>query len=580
MYWVSRCSLLESADLPADSAAPALIEEFPLPDILVEPDSGAAGDVTTLSEGEAGGSEAVTPVPGVPEVLELVSAETRLGDQVEVTEPVTPVPELLELVVPVGGLAKVYTVEEGFERPAGGWEDSSLPTVTEAGDGQQEDGPAGEEEDDVSSASSSLPSESSGIFYRAEYSPPANTPPVTLSLTTESRDSYWRNFQARGGAPGRRGSADCLAPPGSAPTNALVPISLSKSDAKISYTECKTDGGAGGGAGGGPLPPSHNELRTVQSTSFTAESDSELSLQEDQPNGCFSQSDVKNIEGQKNEQVVLPRTLKSPLKEEVFDKPWVEVLGDSPKQSSSKDNLSSTISQEMQDLLSSIQSLGKESASRRKTPVREEAATTVEDNLDFDHLMKEVENKIRFSVTAELLDRISKCPSIENYQEAEVEQGVRPAEYRGTPPIPDLLQPAVRPSPPLPRYTSLARPSQLGGAGNSWQPTGRVPDMLARVSCPPAPPIATPTRTSPAGLCADLSQVRSDIDSLCDIINTTQSDNAKPEYQDQVAVRTKHDQTRLSKHLAETKNVMKDIEVTVDSFRKQMSLPIGKVSTL
>merc|ERR1719427_1298515 len=125
--------------------------------------------------------------------------------------------------------------------------------------------------------------------------------------------------------------------------------------------------------------------------------------------------------------MVLPRTLKSPMKEDVFDLPWTELSGSSPEQLLSRDNLSSTISQEMQDLLSSIQSLGKTGSEESQDELLTQSNDTKnesknnnkrekskEKSVDFENLMKEVEDQIRFSATAELLDRIAKCPAIEN----------------------------------------------------------------------------------------------------------------------------------------------------------------------
>ena len=127
----------------------------------------------------------------------------------------------------------------------------------------------------------------------------------------------------------------------------------------------------------------------------------------------------------------------------------------SPVQVSSQDNLSSTISQEMQDLLTSIQSLGQSeepgNKSKQSSPTRhqESSPTRSEKNVDFESLMKEVENQIRFSVTAELLERMTNCPSIENYfisgAEDKKENTVGGDTYLGSPPIPDLLRTSVKP---------------------------------------------------------------------------------------------------------------------------------------
>ncbi len=74
-------------------------------------------------------------------------------------------------------VAKTDTIESGFQRPEGGWgclTASSLPEV-EAVQTQTDPGPHyddhndahnDDDNDDDQSESSSLPSESSGIFYR------------------------------------------------------------------------------------------------------------------------------------------------------------------------------------------------------------------------------------------------------------------------------------------------------------------------------------------------------------------------------------------------------------------------------
>ena len=71
--------------------------------------------------------------------------------------------------------------------------------------------------------------------------------------------------------------------------------------------------------------------------------------------------------------------------------------------------------QEMQDLLSSIQSLGNTRNSTESIPRRagSRKPSPEESSLDFDQLMLEVESQIRFSATAELLERMAACPAIE-----------------------------------------------------------------------------------------------------------------------------------------------------------------------
>ena len=75
-----------------------------------------------------------------------------------------------------------------------------------------------------------------------------------------------------------------------------------------------------------------NEFITVKNTFYS--NDIEHIQQEQDLNEHFLQhSDVKKIEGQSSEDAAaIPRTLKSPIREEVFDQPWTEVGGDSPKQ--------------------------------------------------------------------------------------------------------------------------------------------------------------------------------------------------------------------------------------------------------
>lgn len=220
--------------------------------------------------------------------------------------------------------------------------------------------------------------------------------------------------------------------------------------------------------------------------------------------------------------------------------------------------------------------------------------------------MKEVENQIRFSVTAELLERMTNCPSIENYFISGLsdvcESEVSADTYLGSPPIPDLLKTTVRAAPPvvdrmsqthffssaqarkasLPaensppapspdyrrRFPSLPRPSDMTGA-NNFPVTGRVPDMRARVSC-------SSDQESYSTVCSDLSLVRSDIDSLCDIINNS----ADQERRDSQVSTGRFDNEKVEQDLRDTHHLMKDIEHTVDNFRRHLSLPNGKVMVI
>ena len=188
--------------------------------------------------------------------------------------------------------------------------------------------------------------------------------------------------------------------------------------------------------------------------------------------------------------------------------------------------------------------------------------------------MKEVETQIRFSVTAELLERMANCPSIENYFVSGVAQdpappphapGKPPASpdggqcaaaggehdtFLGSPPIPDLLQTTVKlppapaatdrlaqasffssapevspmsPDHPRKRVTSLPRPSDMAGAGAKFPPTGRVPDMWSRVQQgrdAGAEEGGGGDTAQLSAVCADLVRVRSDLDTLCDMIQT------------------------------------------------------------
>eukprot|EP00090_Calanus_glacialis_P003873 TRINITY_DN12907_c0_g1_i1.p1 TRINITY_DN12907_c0_g1~~TRINITY_DN12907_c0_g1_i1.p1 ORF type:complete len:1505 (+),score=299.61 TRINITY_DN12907_c0_g1_i1:210-4724(+) len=629
-----------------------------------------------------------------------------------------------------GGVAKNYTVEDGFDRPDGGWDsvpstqsiyetDESVPKNT---DHNNCDNPGDESDDgdDKSSSSSSLPSESSGIFYKAEYTPPLNTgtetPPVNNLLSVDNRDTYWQNFFNKNSrTPFGAGSGPLQKSLSGSNNNVqgLPPkpssVCKSKSDAKISYTdvrsfpECLLDSVSELSSLDAKEDTS-NELKTVnESPSKTSIHDNHHAKKSSE---CFETAIGEKRQRLKTE-IVLPRTLKSPMKEDVFDFPVTELSGNSPEQILSGDNLSSTISQEMQDLLSSIQSLGKtESADSQDklshSKKRKEVSNkdfkrekSKENSVDFDNLLKEVEDQIRFSATAELLERIAKCPAIENSQipnlpktldihpadafstkeqyqtitadnsgEAEIsdrkpqppsslqlrEGNQRSHNCVGTPPkpiIPDLLRttmnspqvidrlgqtnfyssesdrnsPATRTSTPnkspitassrptssvtspspeynTRRFTSLPRPSDMPSA-KTYLPTGRVPDMLSRISCP-----ADSNWESDYGeygsenaqynnytnVCEDLSKVRTDIDSLHDIISSTKNHlttNGKPLLDIFEDFKSKNDEgeqskgsrqypSTLARDLEETKNAMTDIEKTVNSFTKQVSLPIGK----
>ena len=105
-----------------------------------------------------------------------------------------------------------------------------------------------------------------------------------------------------------------------------------------------------------------------------------------------------------------------------------------------------------------------------------------------------------------------------------------------------------------------------------YQPTGKVPDMYSRVQCP------GDDTDKLTDVCSDLSKVRSDIDNLCDIINNS-SDKLKQEMWESESQRSSGKYCRkIEKDLHDTQLVMKDIEHTVDSFRRHLSLPSGRVS--
>ena len=588
-------------------------------------------------------------------------------------------------------IMKNYTVEDGFERP---WENMmSTESVCGTDDINNDNNDDSDSDDETvdhkSSSSSSFPSESSGIFYKAEYTPPTVSTPINNFLSIENRDTYWRNFFAKSEAGHKtdevnnlkKSQSGCDLNPAELP---VKPSSMckSKSDAKVCYStvfsQTQLDD-----ANSAVLPDNDpdtpelalddqdndtNEFRPVTNSFY--DDDIEQEKQEEGFNEDHSlTTDV--IKGRADipppltsSDSLVQRNMKSPHKEEIFDQPWTEVGGDSPKQVDSKDNLTTTISQEMQDLLASIQSLGKPEEPflrhHHKSPPRHNfkqkspspvkmhpdySSRQREKNVNFESLMKEVEHQIRFSVTAELLERMTNCPSIENYFLSEVsdqsrlrsaqqpttsssspenneqsqEQGKEPWSrdarndnsiscvsdtYQGTPPIPDLLQATVRqhpssqvnkystpttPSQSPPdyanrRFLNLPRPSDMSGVSR-YQPTGNVPDMWSRVgrnedsvSGDSTSATARSSRSEASGhysdVCADLFKVKNDIDNLCDIINHSPGDNKKQESESS----RYSDQSKIEMDLRDTRDVMKEIEHTVDSFRRHLSLPSGRVS--
>ena len=670
-------------------------EEFPLPDIVI-PDGDEQDGCGVASSGAVSSDDDRTEIHVTPTITfeddcdndnkdqndsTILSGFTssqisEIGDECDdkiLADPDTGV-NISEIKQ---NLAKNYTVEDGFERP---W-DNALSTDSVCGTEDHFDDSSDISDDETvdnkSSSSSSFPSESSGIFYKAEYTPPppTKTPPINNHLSIQNRDTYWRNFFGRNSDVSSNNEPVKIEKSRSGCSNNTAemmgelpakPNSMckSKSDAKIGYSSTLVSQ-TGLRQASSPIDKcdiadveTSNEFITVKNTSF--DSDIEQVEQETDLNESSLQSDAKKMEGQTNdESAVIPRTVKSPIRGEIFDQPWTEVGGDSPKQASSRDNLSTTISQEMQDLLTSIQSLGKcddpgavaaaAVKSKQSSPVKmPEKCTLREKNVDFESLMKEVEHQIRFSVTAELLERMANCPSIENYFLSEIndpgqaginqptstmnkvrepptvefvgttEQSTETGAdtFLGSPPIPDLLQTSVRQGPidrlskthfyasspssqassvstrkmsspptstvygvtsPSPdnsrrRFTSLPRPSDMTGVAR-YQPTGKVPDMYSRVQC------HEDDSDKLTDVCTDLSKVRSDIDNLCDIINNS-SDKLKQEMWESESQRSSGGtySRKIEKDLHDTQLVMKDIEHTVDSFRRHLSLPSGRVS--
>ena len=163
-----RCSLLEEDELPLESLQPP-----PLPDILTTEEEILEPPHITIEEaGEEEGG--LTPLPAC--------------------EPIVASPQ-----PPFTPLPRDYTVEEGFERPEGGWEEDGVEVRSVQGNCDSDIEEDGGEGDPKSSSSSSLPSESSGIFYRAEYTPhPSHQPsPAPGLLSVENRDSYWAALLSR-----------------------------------------------------------------------------------------------------------------------------------------------------------------------------------------------------------------------------------------------------------------------------------------------------------------------------------------------------------------------------------------------
>ena len=133
----------------------------------------------------------------------------------------------------------------------------------------------------------------------------------------------------------------------------------------------------------------------------------------------------------------------------------------------------------------------------------------------------------------------------------------------------------MSPDHPRKRVTSLPRPSDMAGAGAKFPPTGRVPDMWSRVQQgrdSGAEEGGGGDTAQLSAVCADLVRVRSDLDTLCDMIQTQEPGAG--------ARRGSGDRfnLKLEQDLRDTQIVMKDIEHTVDSFRRHLSLPSGKVS--
>lgn len=633
----SRCSLLEGEELPDDSTGVADLPATPVPTVLLAPaialpELPLPDILATEEEGR-----------DVPPILIEEAGEADEGEECPACEPIVASPQ-------PPGLTKDYTVEEGFERPEGGWQDDG--SVAEASMAAACDSDEEDAEGLVhSSSSSSLPSESSGIFYKAEYTPhPSHVPsPAPGMLSVENRDSYWSSFfhkdpaaevlgRLRKSSSGSGERARGLPP-------RPMPVTKSKSDAKVNYSEAELHLAAMAGdtkledevpeAEPPPRPAPPDPAYFEQACPEVADLRDVEECAPDMNGRCGDQSDwynqVAESEAIRQEEedfpeiaalrreIVLPRSsLRSPKNEEVDVQPWTELsTGHSPESSNSRDNLSSTISQEMQDLLSSIQSLGKTdsgesaksllSAGRRLSQGKE---ATRENKAALNQLMAEVENQIRFSATAELLERMAACPSVEQglaevprKQSSPARLGSSPNQPRHhppTPPVPDLLRAALEspPSPPFStsldspgnlRRVTLPRPSDMAGV-RAFTPTGRVPDMLARVSVGKDSP--DPNYSSFESVRDDLSKVRSDIDSLRESLNETKTNVAANSrdilarcsfFNDPVDGESKPScgsgsGSTLESDLAETSSAMREIERTVNSFSRPNSLPTGKVS--
>ena len=493
----SRCSLLEGDELPEDENK----AELPLPDIVAS-------------------EEEVREVPPAPPILIEEAEDFEEAGDCPPCEPLVASPQ------PPAGLTKDYTVEEGFERPEGGWE--AAESVTAASVEANCDSEEEEEEDTAgaakSSSSSSLPSESSGIFYKAEYTPHpshlASPAPNAGLLSVENRDSYWSSFfhpTRSSEAPGclRKSSSGNMEKVRGLPPRPSQ-VTKSKSDAKVNYSAAD-------------IPIEEEEVvKSVENKSEERGTEGEL------------ETAFPEIEAIREEIVVARSSVKTPKAEEVDVRPWTECSsGHSPETSNSRDNLSSTISQEMQDLLSSIQSLGKtdsgESGNHLPSLGRRISQGGQEESnkAGLHRLMAEVESQIRFSATEELLQRMAACPSVEQEgPSADLNSFTCNHKVLASPPVPDLLRPAIdSPSEPLTpsfasslespgnrRITALQRPSDMAN-GRPFTPTGRVPDMLSRVSCGHD----SNNFSNLEAVRDDLSKVRNDIDSLRESLNETKT---------------------------------------------------------
>jgi len=582
-----------------------------------------------------------------------------------------------------GVVEKNYTVEDGFDRPEDGWD--CLPSTNDNDYNVKSD-----DENENSSESSSLPSESSGIFYKAEYTPPLNigseAPPVNNTVSLEKGESYWREFFNRklDSPLGASTGTIRYSPSGHGNNVKGLPpkpssVSKSKSDAKISYKDVPSHVGI--------ILSSFEEeesfyidRRKYPYYKFEPFNNSDLNT------NIYPGFNIKTDDNQSvvnlpdlTSNVILPRTLK-PLKKDKFDKPWTELSANCPEseQLQSNDNISSTISQEMRNLLHNIQALGKTEQQpyqdnnnfipKENSPrIVNNTEKPYEEYVDFDKLMKEVENQIRFSTTPELLERIAYCPAIENYettaglevinvdqhnlaatpmmkpliskQGEETTNNIKGVNLQS---IPDLLKNTVNshqeidtfkcqgslhfvgtPSNcPTPissqtpssvtfsspeynrrKYTSLPRPSDMPSA-KTYQLTGRVPDMLSRIRCPSDSKWESDyegqqnkygedniKHANFTEVKEDLSKVRSDIDSLKEVISNAKNDikaNGKPlldifdEFKTKPADLkykfggSKHDKGAIVRDLADTSSAMRDIENTLKSFSKQVFMPIGK----